>query len=139
MKKIDFSGFSIVENRSLNNRKPTTKLTQDQVEKILRAKKPEFIDWTANNSIFSNTVAINADRYNIDLHSIDPHKGSFSIETKGTNSLGIDLKLISKPEGDKDPHTLDSSELQKLNARNQELPKFLQEVLDAIQQYIVFA
>jgi len=46
---------------------------------------------------------------------------------------------MSKPEGDKDPHTLTSSELQKLIERNQELPKFLQEVLDAIQRYIFFA
>jgi hypothetical protein len=138
MKKFDFSDFSIVENKSLKRRNHTKKLAEDQVEKILRAKKPEFNDWTANNSIFSTTVAIENENYSIELHK-DPHQGSFSIETKGKNALGIDLKLMSKPEDDKDPHTLTSSELQKLNARNQELPKFLQEVLEAIQQYIVSA
>ena len=137
MKKIDFSDFSIVENKSFN-RNPTKKLSQDQVEKILRAKKPEFINWTANNSNFSNTVAIENENISIELHK-DPHQGSFSIETKGTNALGIDLKLMSKPEGEKDPHSLTSSELRKLNARNENLPKFLQEVLEAIQRYIVFA
>lgn len=138
MKKIDFRDFSIVENRSLNNRNPTKKLSQDQVENILRAKKPEFFHWTDNNLIFSNRVTIDNENYSIELHK-DLHQGSFSIETKGSNTLGIDLKLISKPEGDKDPHTLTSSELQKLIEGNQELPKFLQEVLKAIQQYIFFA
>lgn len=138
MKKIDFRDFSIVENRSLNNRNPTKKLSQDQVENILRAKKPEFFHWTDNNLIFSNRVTIDNENYSIELHK-DLHQGSFSIETKGSNTLGIDLKLISKPEGDKDPHTLTSSELQKLIEGNQELPKFLQEVLGAIQRYIVFA
>ena len=137
MKKIDFTDFSIVEDKTLSRRKNNTKLPDAKVNEILTANKTNFQDWNNNGECFSNTVTIGENEsYDIELHQEAGHQGSFSIESKGKNALGIDLKLLSKPKAQEESRALTISELKQLNTNNQELSKFLQEVLKAIQVYI---